>query len=62
MDRVYLKNWYFRLLLDSAGKARWNFRMKLLGAFLLLAPTLFGQAIEGTVVNSVTGEAIGGDG
>jgi hypothetical protein len=60
MDRVYLKNWYFRLLLDSAGKARWNFRMKLLGAFLLLAPTLFGQAIEGTVVNSVTGEAIGG--
>jgi hypothetical protein len=60
MDRVYLKNWYFRLLLDSAGKARWNFRMKHLGAFLLLAPTLFGQAIEGTVVNSVTGEAIGG--
>jgi hypothetical protein len=34
--------------------------MKHLGAFLLLAPTLFGQAIVGTVVNSVTGEAIGG--
>src|ERR1700733_15947028 len=34
--------------------------MKHLGALLLLAPTLFGQVIEGTVVNSVTGEAIGG--
>src|SRR5580693_832897 len=33
--------------------------MKHLGAFLLLAPTLFGQVIVGTVVNSVTGEAIG---
>jgi carboxypeptidase family protein len=60
MDQVYLKNWYFRLLLDSAGKARWNFRMKLLGAFLLLASMLFGQVIEGTVVDSVSGEAIGG--
>ncbi|HTC91563.1 MAG TPA: carboxypeptidase-like regulatory domain-containing protein [Bryobacteraceae bacterium] len=34
--------------------------MKHLGAFLLLAPTLLGQVIEGTVVNSVSGEAIGG--